>query len=148
MIELEDLSFRYPDGGFSLQLPRLEISQGESVAIVGPSGSGKSTLLSLIAGIQTPSSGRVTTAGVDLTALDDASRREFRIRGVGLVFQEFALLEYLSVLDNILLPFRIHPTLCLNETVRDRAVELAGQVGIGDRLDRPSTRPVVARPVG
>ena len=140
MIELQDVSFRYPDGGFSLQLPRLKIRQGESVAIVGPSGSGKSTLLSLIAGIQTPSSGRVITSGVDLTAVDDASRREFRIRGVGLVFQEFALLEYLTVLDNILLPYRIHPALNLDGGVRTRAIELAGQVGMGDKLGRFVTR--------
>jgi len=140
MIKLSDLSFRYPGGEFTLHIPTLEIASKETVAVVGPSGSGKSTLLHLIAGIRAPQSGRVVTGGVDVTALDDAARREFRIRTVGLVFQEFELLEYLTVLDNILLPYRIHPALRLDKSVRARAVELAGQVGIGDKLDRFATR--------
>jgi ABC-type lipoprotein export system ATPase subunit len=139
MIKLSDLSFRYPDGEFTLHIPTLEIAPKETVAVVGPSGSGKSTLLHLIAGIRAPQSGQVVTGGVDVTALDDAARREFRIRTVGLVFQEFELLEYLTVLDNILLPYRIHPALSLGKSVRARAVELAGQVGIGDKLERFAT---------
>ena len=140
MIELAELCFRYPEGDFSLRVPALEVGRGEKVAVVGPSGSGKSTLLHLIAGIKTPRSGRVVTCGVDVTVLDDTRRRDFRIRKVGLVFQEFELLEYLTVLDNILLPYRIHPALRLDSAVRERAAELAGHVGIADKLGRFATR--------
>jgi putative ABC transport system ATP-binding protein len=140
MIKLSDVSFRYPEGDFSLRVPALEIAPRESVALVGPSGSGKSTLLHIIAGIVGVQSGRVQSCGVDLSTLGNAARREFRIRSVGLVFQEFELLEYLSVLDNILLPYRIHPALRLSRDVRDRAAQLAEQVGIGDKLKRFATR--------
>ncbi len=140
MIKLSDLRFRYRHGDFTLHVPALNVERGETLALVGPSGSGKTTLLHIIAGVQTPQSGRVVTDGVDVTELDDAARREFRIRSVGLVFQEFELLEYLTVLDNILLPYRIHPALHLNRTVRSRARELAGTVGIGDKLQRFATR--------
>jgi len=136
MIQISQLHFRYPEGDFALRVPELTIERGETVAMIGPSGSGKTTLLSLMAGIRTPASGDIRTAGTDVGTLDEVGRRDFRIRTIGLVFQEFELLEYLSVLDNVLLPFRISPALRLDATVRERAAELAGMVGIGDKLDR------------
>jgi len=136
MIGISDLDFRYAEGDFALRIPRFAIAPGERVAMVGASGTGKTTLLHLIAGIVTPRAGRITTAGVEVSALDESARRDFRIRHVGLVFQEFELLEYLSVLDNILLPFRINPALTLDSAVRERACSLARQVGIGDKLWR------------
>ena len=140
MIRLTDLEFRYREGEFALRIPELAVGRGERVAVIGPSGSGKTTLLHLIAGIATPADGRVETGGVDVTALDDAARRDFRIHRIGLVFQEFELLEYLSVLDNVLLPYRINPSLRLDAGVRRRATALAERVGIGDKLDRLATR--------
>ena len=139
-IELREVLFRYRGGDFELRIPGLAIRSGERVAVIGPSGSGKTTLLHLIAGIATPECGRVRTAGADLSSLDDASRRDFRIRNLGLVFQEFELLDYLSVLDNVLLPFRINPALRLDAAVRARAEALARRVGIGDELARPAGR--------
>ncbi len=136
MIELTDVYFSYPEGEFSLRVPQLCIEDGETVAVIGPSGSGKTTLLHLITGIATPQTGKVVTHGVEVSGLDDPGRRDFRVRRLGLVFQEFELLEYLSVLDNILLPYRIHPGLRLERTVRDRAAELAAGMGIGDWLGR------------
>jgi len=112
------------------------VERGSKVAVVGPSGSGKTTFLHLVAGISVPRAGRVVTSGVEVTALDDAARRAFRIRNIGLVFQEFELLEYLNVLDNILLPYRIDPVLRLDPGVRERAARLAERVGIGDKLGR------------
>ena len=94
MIGIEGLEFRYPEGEFELAVPELEIARRERVAVIGPSGSGKTTLLRVVSGIAVPRRGRVVTNGVDLTALGDAERRQFRIRNIGLVFQEFELLEW------------------------------------------------------
>jgi len=136
MIELDQLEFRYPDDGFRLRIDRLAIGAGQRIAFVGASGTGKTTLLHLMAGIRVPFRGRVTTNDVDLGSLDDAGRRAFRIRNVGLVFQEFELVEYLTVLDNILLPYRIDPSMSLTAPVRQSARALACELGIGDKLDR------------
>ena len=136
MISISDLRFRYSQGGFALHVPELEVESGERVAVIGPSGSGKTTLLNLIAGIRLPQSGRVVTKQVDISDLADGERRDFRIRNIGLVFQEFELLEYLNVLDNILLPYRINTSLELTRAVRQRASELAEMMGIGDKANR------------
>ena len=134
MIELHDLRFRYPQGEFALRVRKLEVENGECVALAGPSGSGKTTLLRLVSGIAVPDAGSVRTNGTDVGGLDDAARRAFRIRHIGLVFQEFELLEYLSVLDNVLLPYRIQGALPLDAAARERAEALAERVGIGDKL--------------
>jgi ABC-type lipoprotein export system ATPase subunit len=139
-LELRDVRFRYRDGDFALRIPELRVAPGAQVAVIGPSGSGKTTLLHLVAGIALPEEGVVTTSGVEVSALDDASRRDFRIREVGLVFQEFELLEYLGVLDNVLLPYRLNPVLRLDGDVRARAVRLAERVGLGHALERRVTR--------
>ena len=136
MIEVLDLDFRYADGDFILRVPRLSIDKASTVAMVGPSGCGKTTLLNLVAGIALPHAGSLTTNDVQVHSLSDRARRDFRIRHIGLVFQEFELLEYLSVFDNILLPYRINSSLELTSRVRDRARELARDVGIEDKLRR------------
>ena len=136
MIRVERLDFSYGTGAFRLAVDELAVGAGESVAFIGPSGSGKTTLLHLVAGIVAPAAGRIEANGVEVSALSDAGRRDFRIRNVGLVFQEFELLEYLSVLDNILLPYRINPALDLSAAVRDRARGLASDMGLGDKLAR------------
>ena len=140
MIEIRDLHFRYPEGEFELRVPQLDVEHGETVAVIGPSGCGKTTLLHLMAGVQNPTSGHVVTDGVDVTTLDDGGRRDFRIRRIGMVFQEFELLEYLTVLDNILLPYRINGSLKLDGAVSERAERIAGEVGIADKLGRFATR--------
>ncbi len=136
MIELGNVRFSYGDGEFTLDIGQLGIARGETVAVVGPSGSGKTTLLNLIAGIALPGKGRIVTDGVEVTGLAESERRSFRITRIGLIFQEFELLDYLSVLDNVLLPYRINPSLQLTEEVRARARNLAEQVGIADKLSR------------
>ncbi len=139
-IRITDLGFRYEQGDFDLRIPELTVHRGERVAVIGPSGSGKTTLLHLMAGIVEPDHGSVVTAGVEVSNLEDAPRRDFRIRRIGLVFQEFELIEYLSVLDNILLPYRINPILRLDDGVRERALDLARRVGIDGKLGRLATR--------
>ena len=113
MINIQDLRFAYKRDGFALEVDRLVVDQGHRVAWIGPSGSGKSTLLQLVAGILSPQAGRVETCGTILTGLGEAARRDFRISNLGLVFQDFALLDYLNVMDNILLPYRINRSLTL-----------------------------------
>jgi putative ABC transport system ATP-binding protein len=140
MIRIEGLRFHYGEGDFQLRIPELTVDSGTTTAFIGPSGSGKTTLLNLIAGIIPPETGHVRTRSVEVSSLSDAERRRFRITSVGLVFQEFELLEYLTVLDNILLPYRIHGALRLDSAVRERARTLAERVGIADKLHRHPRR--------
>jgi len=140
VIEIEDLEFRYRQGPFRLQVPSLSIAAGAQVAVIGPSGGGKTTLLHLLAGIAAPHRGRVVVRGTEISALGETSRRSFRIATIGLVFQEFELLAYLHVLDNILLPYQITGALQLSRQVRARAEGLAERVGLGDKLRRPVRR--------
>ncbi|MEM7520492.1 MAG: ABC transporter ATP-binding protein [Pseudomonadota bacterium] len=139
MITVKDLTFRYPGTNFRLRVPEFTQQDHERVAIVGPSGSGKTTLLNLIAGILTPEAGRIDVAGTDVARLSDMARRRFRAGTIGFVFQDFALLDYLSARQNILYPFRISPALTLNAEARSRAESLAASCGIADKLDRHPT---------
>ena len=136
MIAIESLAFAYPGTEFSLRIPRFEVATGEKVAVIGPSGSGKTTLLNLVAGILVPQQGRVNCADIEVNKLGDRQRRDFRISNIGFVFQDFELLDYLDVLDNILHPYRITGALLLTDEVRRRAGGLARQMGIGDKLHR------------
>lgn len=136
VVSIRGLEFGYGDGGFRLSIPELDVWERTSAAFIGPSGSGKTTLLHLIAGISLPQAGRIETHGTEVTGLSESERRSFRVRKVGLVFQEFELLEYLTVRDNVLLPYRINPALELSAAVRERAEAIAEQVGIRDKLDR------------
>ena len=102
----------------------------ETVAIVGASGSGKSTLLSIIAGLDTPSSGTVQLAGQDLFAMDEDQRAELRAQKVGFVFQSFQLLANLSALENVMLPLE----LANRRDARKVATEMLARVGLSQRL--------------
>ena len=134
MIAIEELSFHYARSTFTLRVPGLKVGDGEKVALVGPSGSGKTTLLHLIAGILLPDTGNISVGETRPHQLNDAQRRAFRIATLGLVFQDFQLLEALDVLENILLPFRINPALNLTGEVRVRARQLARETGLEPRL--------------
>ena len=136
MIHIRDLEFHYPNTDFHLNIPTFTIARSEKVAVIGPSGSGKTTLLNLLAGILVPLTGTICIDNVQVDALNDAARRDYRITTIGLVFQDFALLDYLNVLDNILHPYRITRALTLDKDVRRRAVILAQEMGIGDKLKR------------
>ncbi len=139
MIEITSLKFSYPSGEFRLEMPDFKVDRNEKVAMIGPSGSGKTTLLNLVAGILTPETGKVTVNETDVSELGDSDRRAFRITNIGFVFQDFELLDYLDVMDNILHPYRITSALKLGGDVRDRAESLARDMGIGDKLGRLAT---------
>jgi putative ABC transport system ATP-binding protein len=107
----------------------LDIAAGESVAISGPSGAGKSTLLALLAGLDTPTRGRVLLAGQDLTQLDEDGRARLRARRVGFVFQSFHLIPALTALENVMLPLE----LAGQADARRTAGETLAGVGLGGR---------------
>ena len=136
MITISNLAFAYPTGDFALHIVDFSTAKGEKVAVIGPSGSGKTTLLNLVAGIFVPQSGNLQVDTTAVNALSDAGRRDFRITNIGFVFQDFELLDYLNVLDNILHPFRITKALQLNKTIKQRAAVLADEMGMGDKLNR------------
>jgi putative ABC transport system ATP-binding protein len=136
VITVRDLEFGYTEGEFELAVPELEVAAGEAVALAGPSGCGKTTLIHLLAGILVPRAGVIEVAGLDVAALGVEDRQDLRALRIGLVFQEFELLEYLDVLDNVLLPYRLTPVLELDATARRRAVALLTDVGLGDMLRR------------
>ena len=138
MIRVDSLEFYYREGEFCLSVPELTVEKTEKVAVIGSSGSGKTTLLNLIAGIVTPMKGTVSVDDLKVNELTDAGRRDFRITSLGFVFQDFELLDYLNVMDNILHPYRITGALTLDKAVRERAGILAQEMGIGDKLKRPA----------
>lgn len=111
MIQLKDIQFQYPQSDFRLKINDLQFINESRTAIIGPSGFGKTTMLNLIAGILLPNSGDIQIEGRHINQLSDKDRRNFRIKNIGFVFQDFRLIPYLNVLDNILIPFRINKTL-------------------------------------
>jgi len=136
MLKIEGLSFAYPGSDFQLSIPDFTLEAGEKVAVVGPSGTGKTTLLNLISGLVVPDQGAVHLGDTVMSDLPDAARRALRAAQIGFVFQDFALLEYLSARENILYPFRITGGAKLDAAARARAESLAASCGLADKLDR------------
>jgi len=106
-----------------------DIYAGESVAITGNSGSGKSTLLSLLAGLDTPTSGNVFLMGQDLSQLDEDGRASLRKSRVGFVFQSFQLLSHLNALENVMLPAELKG----EADTKERALDWLRSVGLSER---------------
>jgi putative ABC transport system ATP-binding protein len=110
ILQLEDVRYRWPGRtSFGLNVTMLSVSAGETVLLLGESGSGKSTLLSLICGTILATSGRVCVGGHDIAQLSAGKRDQFRAEQIGLIFQQFNLLPFASVQDNILLPLEFAP---------------------------------------
>ncbi len=132
VLEAENLTKQVssPEGSLTIvDHVSLRIRAGESVAIVGASGAGKSTLLALLAGLDTPTSGRVILAGADLTTLDEDGRARLRAERVGFVFQSFHLVPALTALENVMLPLE----LAGRRDARAGALEALDRVGLRDR---------------
>jgi len=120
-----------PDGDLTiLESVGFRIDHGDTVAIVGASGSGKSTLLSLMAGLDTPSTGSVQLDGAPLSALDEDGRARVRGEKVGFVFQSFQLLPSLTALENVMLPLELRG----DRDAEGPARAILGKVGLGQRL--------------
>jgi putative ABC transport system ATP-binding protein len=117
----------------------VEFYPGEYIAIMGASGSGKSTMLNLLGCLDRPTSGEYFLGGRDIAGLDDDELSEIRSRYLGFVFQSYNLIQQYTVLENIQLPLTYQGTGEISPEAEDRSVEVAGLVGLGDRLDhRPS----------
>ena len=105
VVSIHDVAFRWPGKQpFALRIPKFSIARGEAVLLLGDSGSGKSTLLSLICGTILPQNGVVEVNGKDITKLSGGTRDRYRAENIGVVFQQFNLLPFGTVKDNILLP--------------------------------------------
>ena len=122
IVQLDDVRYRWPGrASFGLHVPSLTLARSETVLLLGESGAGKSTLLSLICGTIIAESGCVSVAGTSIAALSAGKRDRFRAEQIGLIFQQFNLLPFASVQDNILLPLRFAPN--RRKRVRDLKAE-------------------------
>ena len=142
-LSLRDVRFRWPGrAGFGLAIPALDLQPGEAVLLLGESGSGKSTLLSLICGIVTADAGQVIACGTDLARLGPGARDRFRAEHVGVIFQQFNLLPYASVADNIRLPLLFAPARRARAgTAEAEATRLCTALGLAaDLMGRPAGR--------
>lgn len=147
MIELVDLRFRWPGATHDcVAIDELRVASGSSLFLHGPSGCGKSTLLGLLAGVLLPAQGRVSLLGMPWAGLSGARRDAFRADHLGYIFQQFNLLPYLSVLDNVLLPCRFSTVRSGRATAGDgspiaSAQRLLAQVGLDKVLwPRPAAQ--------
>lgn len=162
-VSLTDLRFRWPgQSGFCLSVPHLELKRGARALLLGASGSGKSTLLSLISAIATPDAGQIVIAGTDIGALSRRQRDRFRAEHIGVIFQQFNLLPYASIRDNILLPLRFAPlrrarvadpaheaerlALALELPANDIGRVKAGQLSVGQQQRVAVARALIGAP--
>ena len=136
-VEARSVDFAYGDDGFRLRIPELKIEPGERVAMVGASGCRKTTLLRLLAGIVPPQAGTVRVGEFQLSGLDDDPLRAFRIQNIGFVFQDFRLIDYLNVRENLRLPWRLNAALEWTGEVDARMRKLAESLQLEDKLNSP-----------
>lgn len=134
MIKIDQLRFAW-DKSDIINIPELQIKQGEHLFIEGPSGSGKSTLLNLIAGVITPQHGQIQILEQSLKALSTSQKDSFRADHIGFIFQQFNLIPYLSVLDNVTLPCsfsarRREKVLAKQTSLEQEALRLLKTLGI------------------
>lgn len=140
LVILHNVTKTYKKGGTTqdaLKNVSLTITTGEAVVIMGPSGSGKSTLLQLLGGLDYPTSGEVIVDGQQPKSMGDAKRSKFRKNTIGFVFQQFYLQPFLSAVDNVALPLRLHNVRA--HAARVQATDLLQKVGLQDKLkSRPA----------
>jgi putative ABC transport system ATP-binding protein len=133
MISVSQVSKTVSDASGPLSILRdidFSVGVGETVAILGASGSGKSTLLSIMAGLDTPSQGRVELAGQDIFAMSEDARAAWRGNHLGFVFQNFQLMGHLTALENVMLPLELAGT----SNAANLAKSILTQVGLAERL--------------
>ena len=122
IIDLQDLRFAWPKQAVLLDIDAFRLEPGQSLFLKGPSGSGKTTLLGLLGGVHLAQSGSIRLLGHDLSTLSASARDRFRVDHSGFIFQQFNLLPFLSVLDNILLPCQF------SKLRKQRAIQRHGSI--------------------
>ena len=151
VIRIENLAFRYPKADrVCLDIGELHADAGDRIFIYGPSGSGKSTLLGLLGGVLSPERGTISLLGHELTALSPSARDRLRADHIGFVFQQFNLIPYLSVTDNVLLSCRFSArrrsnAVASGNTLHEEAARLLDHLDIAPELRH---RPVTQLSVG
>jgi len=123
LIELSDLGFSWPGHPPLLDIPAFRLERGETLFLKGPSGSGKTTLLGLLGGVQQPGRGSVKLLGNDLARLSSGARDRFRVDHTGYIFQQFNLLPFLSVRENVELPCRFSKSRAARASQRHGSVD-------------------------
>ncbi|MEE2735420.1 MAG: ABC transporter ATP-binding protein [Pseudomonadota bacterium] len=132
-LSISDLAFQFDaETGPILRIKSWQVDRGKQVFLQGASGSGKSSLLTLLAGLQVPTMGEVRVLGTTISNLSNHERDRFRALNIGVVFQQFNLIPYLSVMDNILLAAKFGET--EGSSVRQRATELLSRVNLKAEL--------------
>ncbi|MCD2498460.1 ABC transporter ATP-binding protein [Microbacterium nymphoidis] len=134
LVEFEDVTRTHSSGGtqvHALQGVDLRVDYGELVAVMGPSGSGKTNLLNLAGALDTPTSGRVVVAGVDLSTASPDERARLRRRSIGLVFQDYNLVSSLTVRENVALPLELDDVAPRQASAQ--ATALLARLGLADR---------------
>ncbi len=136
IINLQNLRFRWPEQETDmLYLPELTVKKGEHLFIQGPSGSGKTTLLNLLTGITLPTSGSIIVLGTPLERLSTSQRDQFRADHLGVIFQQFNLLPYLSILENVQLPCGFSQRKKANaDNTKETAIRLLAHLSISTEL--------------
>lgn len=148
VVSLSQISYTWAEDAIpTLQFDHLEINQSEHVFIKGPSGSGKSTLLGLLTGIITPQSGKVQILNTDLATLKQNQRDKFRADHIGYIFQQFNLLPYLSMVENVILPchFSNMRKKKVDGELRETAIELLKRLHLDEKL---LNKPIVELSIG
>ena len=136
MLAIRDLRFAWPGGADCVHIDALDVAAGQTLFLHGPSGCGKSTLLGLMAGVLQPRQGSVSLLDQDWSALSAGGRDARRAEHVGVIFQQFNLLPYLSVIDNVLLPCGFSAARALRCAVppAEAAQELLQRMGLASPL--------------
>lgn len=140
VLESSAVQFRYPRSQLRWVMPDLSLDAGRSLFIHGPSGSGKTTLLNLCAGVLTPTAGQIQVVGQPISHLPPAARDRVRVDHIGFVFQQFNLLPYLSVLDNVCLPcqFSVRRRQQLQgQNPKTQALQLLSALGMSNWARQP-----------
>jgi putative ABC transport system ATP-binding protein len=140
-VSVGDLRKDYVLGGetvHALQGVSFDVPEGDYISIMGPSGSGKSTLLNLLGCLDRPSAGRYLLSDIDVSRMNDDRLAEIRSTQIGFIFQSYNLLAALSVVENIQVP--LYYSHRINASTKQRCIELAEMVGLGDRLNHRPTQ--------
>ncbi len=156
IFEISDLKFKYSGNEtLVLDIPQLNIKQGQSIFMYGPSGSGKSTFLEILAAVAAPLSGTVKILNQDMSNLSNTEKDQFRSRHIGYIFQQFNLVPYLSVEENINLPFlfnkkirseKIYSRLVSALNIKNIESKKVNQLSIGQQQRVAAARALVFQP--